>query len=151
MTNEIKSPSSGDTEPLVKEIILNASIQKVWKAITDKDEMKNWYFELDEFKPEVGFEFQFYGETESCRYLHLCKVTEVITEKKITYSWKYDGYSGNSHVTFELFKDGDKTRLKLTHDGAETIPNDVPDLSKENFLKGWDHIIDISLKEYLEK
>ena len=137
-------------EPFVIERTFNAPVEKVWKAITDKNEMKQWYFDLAEFKPEVGFEFQFEGGTENKRYLHLCKVTEVLPQKKLTYSWRYDGYEGNSFVTFELFSEGEKTRLKLTHAGLETFPAN-PDFAKENFVAGWNHIIGKSLPEYLEK
>ena len=56
------------------------------------------------------------------QWLHLCKVIEVIPMKKLTYSWSYDGYEGNSFVTFELFSEENKTRLKLTHEGLETFP-----------------------------
>ena len=138
-------------EPLVKEITLNASVQKVWTAITDKDAMKNWYFEVEEFKPEVGFEFQFWGESEGTKYLHLCKVTEAASEKKLAYSWKYDGYTGESLVTFELFAEGDKTRLKLTHEGIETFPTEVFGLAREGFEEGWNYILNTALKNYLEK
>jgi len=139
------------TEPFVKEITLNAPASKVWKAISDKDEMKQWYFDLPEFKAEIGFEFQFYGGEEDKLYLHLCKVTEVIPGKKLTYSWRYDGYSGISFVTFELFEEGNKTRLKLTHAGLESFPADNPDLARKNFEMGWNQIIGESLKNYLEK
>ncbi len=68
----------------VTERIYNATVDKVWKAITDKDQMKQWYFDLAEFWPEAGFEFQFYGQgKEGEQYLHLCKITEVIKEKKL--------------------------------------------------------------------
>ena len=30
--------------------------------------MKQWYFDLAEFKPEVGFKFQFMGGTEDNQY-----------------------------------------------------------------------------------
>lgn len=139
-------------EPFVIERTFNASVEKVWKAITDKNEMKKWYFDLAEFKPEVGFEFQFLGGTEEKKWLHLCKITEVIEQKKITYSWRYDGYAGISFVTFELFPDGINTRLKLTHAGLESFPVDiVPEFKKENFVEGWNYIIGTSLKDYLEK
>ena len=46
-------------EPFVIERTFNASKEKVWKAITNKNEMKLWYFDLEEFKPEIGFEFRF--------------------------------------------------------------------------------------------
>ena len=143
-TDQIKSG------PLVVERTYNVPINKVWQALTEKDKMKQWYFDLKEFRPEVGFEFQFTGGNEEHTFLHLCKVTEVITGKKLTHSWTYDGYPGESFVTFELFDEGDKTRLKLTHAGLETFPA-TPDFKRENFQMGWTDIIGRSLKEYLEK
>ena len=139
-----------ETTPFVIERTYNAPADKVWQAITDKDKMKQWYFDLKEFKPEVGFEFQFLGGSKEKSYLHLCKITEVITGRKLTHSWQYDGYPGESFVTFELFPEGDKTRLKLTHAGLETFPAEK-DFSRESFTKGWTHIIGKSLPEYLEK
>jgi uncharacterized protein YndB with AHSA1/START domain len=141
-----------NNEPFVIEKTFNASVEKVWKAITNKEDMKQWYFDLAEFKPEVGFEFQFEGGDECKRYLHLCKITEVITNKKLTYSWRYDGFPGNSFVTFELFPEGHKTRLKLTHEGLESFAaSNNPDLDKKNFAEGWNSIIGKSLAEFLEK
>lgn len=125
---------------------------RVWKALTDKDEMKLWYFDLPDFKPEVGCEFQFMGgPSDDRQYKHLCRVAEVVPDKKIAYSWQYEGYQGNTLVSFELFDEGAHTRLKLTHEGLETFPADVPDLAKENFVEGWTWIIGTSLKEYLDK
>ena len=112
--------------------------------------MKQWYFDIEKFKPEVGFEFRFEGRNENKSYLHLCKITEVIPGKKLTYSWRYDGYKGISFVTFELFEENDKTRLKLTHEGLETFPINNPDFAKENFVEGWTQIIGSLLKEYVE-
>ena len=137
-------------EPFVIERTYNATAAKVWHAITDKNQMKQWYFDLKEFKPEVGFEFQFYGGTPEKQWLHLCKVTEVIPMKKLAYSWRYDNYEGNSFVTFELFPEENKTKLKLTHSALETFP-DIPELRKENFAKGWTSLIGTSLNEFLEK
>lgn len=137
--------------PFVIERTFNALIEKVWKAITDKIAMKQWYFDLAEFKPVVDFEFEFSGGPPEKEYLHKCKVTEVIPGKKLTYSWRYEGYEGISYVTFELFPEGNKTRVKLTHAGLETFPASNPDLAKKNFAEGWTDIIGRSLKEFLEK
>ena len=138
-------------EPFVIERTYNAPAATVWKAITHKSDMKQWYFDLKEFRPEVGFEFRFPGGPEDGpQYLHVCVVTEVIPDKKLTYSWRYDGYEGISYVTWELFEEGNKTRLKLTHAGLETFP-DNPDFARKNFEAGWTHIIGTSLKEFLEK
>ena len=138
-------------EPLVFERTFNAPIGKVWNAITDPAEMKQWYFDLPGFTPEVGYEFQFEGGPPDKVYLHLCEVTEVIPQRKLQYSWRYDGYAGNSLLTFELFPEGEKTRLRLTHEGLETFPKDNPDLVQENFNAGWTEIIHTNLKDFLEK
>jgi uncharacterized protein YndB with AHSA1/START domain len=139
-------------EPVIVERTLNAPVEIVWKAITNNEQMKQWYFQLKEFKPEVGFEFHFSGGPDKeHQYLHICKITEVVLNKKITYSWRFDGYKGISYVTFELLEEGDKTRLKLTHFGLETFPQDIPDFQRRNFEIGWIHIIGKSLKEFVEK
>ncbi|MDB5018007.1 MAG: hypothetical protein JWQ84_2839 [Mucilaginibacter sp.] len=145
--NQIKM----ETTPFVIERTYNVPAEKVWQAITNKDKMRQWYFDLKEFKPEVGFEFQFYGGSKDEQYLHLCKITEVIAGKKLKHSWQYDGIPGESYVTFELFAEDDKTRLRLTHEGLETFPQNKPDFARESFSKGWTYIIGTSLPEYLER
>jgi len=103
------------------------------------------------FVPEPDFEFRFTGgPSPEKQYLHLCRITDVVPEKRLTYSWRYDGCAGNSFVTFELKEEKGGTRLRLTHSGIETFPKDNPDLAKNNFVEGWNHIVNISLKNYLE-
>ncbi len=138
-------------EPFVIERTMNAPTEKVWKAITDKEQMKQWYFDLAEFKPEVGFEFSFVGGSKEKSYVHLCKITEVVPGKKLQYSWRYEEYPGNSFVTFELFPEGNGTRLKLTHEGLETFPTDNKDFARSSFEAGWTHIIGKSIIEFVEK
>src|SRR5881396_1265886 len=137
------------TEAVVIEWTFHTPVARVWKALTDADEMRVWYFDLKEFKPEVGFEFEFTVEHEGVRYHHLCKVTEAIPQKKLAYTWRYKGHEGDSLVAFELFADGDKTRLKLTHQGLETFPK-TPAFARKNFEEGWTQIIGSSLKEFVE-
>jgi len=137
-------------EALVVERVFNAPVEKIWGALTDKTQMKLWYFDLAEFKAEVGFEFQFEGGKDGRVYLHLCRVTEVITHKKLKYSWRYEGYEGISFVTFELTSEGNGTRLKLTHEGLDTFPMNNPDFARENFAEGWNYIVNTSLRNYLE-
>ena len=137
------------TEAVVIERTFNAPIARVWKALTDAEDMRRWYFELKEFKPEVGFEFEFTVEHEGVKYCHLCKITEVIPQKKLAYTWRYRGHEGDSLVTFELFADGNKTRLKLIHEGLETFPK-LPSFARKRFMEGWTQIIGSSLKEFVE-
>jgi len=138
------------TEAVIVESTLNAPVTRVWQALTDVDQMRQWYFDLKEFKPEPGFEFEFVVEHEGNTYHHLCRVTDVIPEKKIAYTWRYKGKPGDSLVTFELFGEGKRTRLKLTHSGIETFPK-TPAYARKNFEAGWTEIIGSELKRFVEK
>jgi hypothetical protein len=53
-------------------------------------------------------------------------------------------------VIFELFPEGEKTKLRLTHEGVESFGTDNPDLAKENFMEGWKSIIGTSIKKFVE-
>jgi uncharacterized protein YndB with AHSA1/START domain len=133
------------------ERIFDAPVSVLWKALTNKAEMKKWYFDLEEFKAEVGFKFSFTGgPTPDRQYVHLCEVTEVIPQQKLVYSWAYEGYSGMSYVTFELSPLDNKTLFKLKHTGIETFPQAQPDFAIFNFNVGWNGLINKSLEAYVE-
>lgn len=136
-------------DTITVEATYDAPVSKVWKAFTDDKEMKKWYFDIPGFNPEKDFEFQFTGGTKEHTYLHLCKILEVIPEKKLAHTWRYKGYEGNTVVTIQLFSEGNKTGIKLTHEGLESFP-DNPDFAKNNFVNGWNEIIKTNLKKYLE-
>jgi uncharacterized protein YndB with AHSA1/START domain len=139
-------------QPFVIERTYNAPVEKVWKAITDKDQMKEWYFDLAEFTPEVGFEFTFVGKGHKGeQYIHRCKILEVIPQKKLTHTWTYENHPGYSTVTFELFSEGAQTRVKLTHTGLESFPQNNPDFAKESFAEGWTELVGKLLRQYVEK
>ncbi len=136
---------------VIKEYGYKTAPEKVWKALTVKEEMKLWYFDLEEFNAEVGFEFRFWGGTENRQYLHNCKITEVVDGKKLCYTWSYDGIPGETILCFEIEQtDKETTKLKLSHSGFETFPKDNPDLALKNFDEGWTSILGTSLKNYLE-
>ena len=136
--------------PVVKEVILDAPVSRVWQALTDKEQLKQWCFEMDAFQPVEGFKFQFYGEKDGVKFLHLCEVLEVVTEKKIKWLWTYRDVPGDTYVSFELFPQGEQTRLRLTHEGLEKLPQDQ-NYAKPNFIAGWNEIIGVLLPNYLNR
>src|SRR5436305_8147854 len=99
-------------EAVIIERTLNAPVAQVWKALSDVDQMRQRYFDLKEFKPEVGFQFEFIVEHEGTSYHHLCRVTEVVPQQKIAYTWRYEDEPGDPLVAIELCPENDKTRLK---------------------------------------
>ena len=144
------STKTESAEAVIIERTFNAPVARVWKALTDVDQMREWYFDLKEFKPEVGFEFDFAVEHEGEKHHHLCKVMEVTPQKRIAYTWRYKGEPGDSLVTIELFPESNMTRVRLTHEGLETFPK-KPAYARKNFEQGWTAIIGTELKKFVEQ
>lgn len=121
------------------------------KRLPNFKEKKQWFFEeIHAFKPEIGFKTQFIIHVETRKFTHLWKITEVIPQKKITYNWKYKEYTGDSVVTYELVEKKDTVQLKLSHIIIEEFPDDIPELSQESGISGWNYFIKNTLKKHLE-
>lgn len=142
--------STLDGAAFTLERLMNAPTEKVWKALTDSSEMKKWYFDIPGFRATPGFRFQFTGQGHKGDiYLHHCTVLEVIPGHKLVHSWTYEDQPGYSVLTWELFPEGEKTRLVLTHEGLESFPRDNPDFATDSFRKGWNQLVTESLAAYL--
>lgn len=139
-------------QPIVVEQTFNTTIKIVWSAITEIDQMRQWFFNnIEDFKAEIGFKTQFNVTSEKRNFLHLWTITEVEPFKKIVYNWNYKEYSGNSFVYFELFEEKNKTKLKVTSIVTEAFPKNIPEFEPESCRAGWNYIIKQNLKKYLEK
>jgi uncharacterized protein YndB with AHSA1/START domain len=135
--------------PFVMEQAYDAPIQKVWQALTDENKMRDWYFpQLKKFKPVIGFELVF--TNDGSPYQKEWRVTKVVGGRELAHSWTYKSYPGNSEVTFELFEEGSKTRLKLTHTGLSSFPSD-PHFARHRFEDGWKQILGANLKNHLNR
>ncbi len=139
-----------DTTPIIVEQTLEASRAVVWDAITRADLMRKWYFEqIEDFRPEVGFETRFTVEHEGKSYRHVWRVTEVVPLQRLTYSWQYEGLPGQGSTMWELSgADGD-VQLKLTNVGLHSFPQDDPAFSRESCQGGWRYFLGERLPAFL--
>ena len=140
-----------NNQSIVKEVSINAPVARVWKAITTKEEMKQWCFDIKDFEPVVGYEFRFSGGKDGESFVHICVVKEVIEHKKLSYSWSYESMPDIvTLVTIELFEESSKlTRVKLTHEGVDKFPQDK-NFARGNFESGWTEISKL-LKTHAEQ
>ena len=129
-----------------------APISKVWDAISNKDTMKKWYFDIPDFELKLGHEFNFWaGPPDGKEWHHRCVIRVLIPEKILSHSWTYPGYAGETLVTWELIKVSDElTQVNFCHEFLVPFPEEVDELRQENFQEGWTYIINIGLKEFLE-
>jgi uncharacterized protein YndB with AHSA1/START domain len=129
------------------EQVYNAPVQTLWQALTDAAHIRAWYFpQLQQFKPVIDFEILF--TDDGSPYQKEWRVTKIIPFRLLAHSWTYKNYPGYSEVTFELFEESDQTRLKLTHTGIGSFPDDLH-FARDRFENGWKQILRTNLKNHL--
>ena len=139
------------SEPVVVEQAFAVPRETLWNAITEREQMVQWFFDnIPEFRAEVGFETQFDIESGGRNFRHLWKITEAVSPQRIVYDWRYEGMPGVGKVTFELFAEGSGSRLRVTNEGLESFPQDVPEFTRESAQGGWEYLIQGTLRQYLE-
>ena len=127
----------------------NCSIEVLWNAISNPNAMKDWYFDVKGFELEVGNKFEFYAD----EYLHECTIVDIFLYHKLSYLWIYPFYDGESKVTFNLHtvENENLTELELVHEGVASFPQDDANFSRNSFEAGLEDILEIALREYVEK
>lgn len=131
---------------------MNAPVEKVWNALTDKSQMKEWYFDIPDFELGLHNEFNFYEPGGECKYHHHGEILEIEPHAKLKHTWSYPEISKEKTlVKWELEGDGDATNVTLTHKGIENFDHLGKDFQHDSFEAGWNELVKKSLKEYVEK
>lgn len=139
-------------EPVVVTEVYNAPIDKVWAALTDKDAMKNWYFDIPNFLLRKGAVFDFFEPGDNKKYYHRCQILDFELNKFLHYTWTHPNHSkGSSDLLWTLEDLGATTKLSIQHKGLENLADAGKDFQKSNYEEGWKTILGKSLKKYLEE
>ena len=122
----------------------------VWLAITEVDQMRQWFFEnIPAFEARVGFKTQFNVHNEGRDFMHLWEIVEVRPGTRIVYDWRYANLPGEGSVVFELSEQDDRILLTLTNTILENFPQDMAEFTDEACRGGWSYFINDRLKTYL--
>jgi uncharacterized protein YndB with AHSA1/START domain len=127
------------------EIMIDASVAKVWQALTQVEHLKKMELVSDDVivDPRIGGRYSFgWSESEDSQTDGPGYITEWEQEERLSYSW----YGGrDSIIRWELFKLGDSTtRIRFTHSGLIFSFADA-----WSYKLGWaDHLLE--LKRYLK-
>ncbi|NNE27847.1 MAG: SRPBCC domain-containing protein [Saprospiraceae bacterium] len=129
--------------PISVSIITQAPKAFIWKALTDLDTMKAWYFSnIDQFKAEVGSKSSFLVENEGRQFTHTWEVIEVTQEASITYTWNYPEYPGFAEVSFNITVIDEHTnKVTVSLVVLEDYPQDIPEFKRESCIGGWEYFM----------
>jgi uncharacterized protein YndB with AHSA1/START domain len=128
---------------IVEELTIEATPQRVWRAITEPDEIVQWWAFEARVKPEVGSlgEFRFRPPAGVLQF----EMAELDQDEKVRWISRQGSpqWAGTS-VTWQLMPVHNGTKLIFTHDGFAQV-----DEAYERTRGNWQYFL-ASLKSYLE-
>ena len=138
-------------ENIEKKITINVPVARVWKALTNADELGNWMLMPTTFKPEIGNQFLFQADAnENWDGKIHCKILEIETNKKLAFTWNSQMINAETLVTIHLKDLNEKTELTLIHSGWEKLPANAEQM-KQAHNEGWNLRIAEKLPQLVEK
>lgn len=131
-------------------ININASVSKVWEALTTPELIKQYFFGTEAISDwKVGSPLHFKGIWEEKEYLDKGIILEIIPEKLFRYSY-LSSFSGledkienYANITYSLTAEPTSTKLVVTQDNIESKEK------LEHSEKGWEFVLS-GLKKILE-
>jgi uncharacterized protein YndB with AHSA1/START domain len=131
-----------DYDIIKKEIVINASVDKVFSALIDPEQLTQWFPNIATIEPRIGGKifFRFSKEVTKEKKDHdvIGVIINIIPNKELSYTWNFTtkpDYSKETIVTWKLDQlDKDKTKLTLVHGGFTNADK----LQYDEHNEGWD-------------
>ncbi|MDH3302366.1 MAG: TIGR03086 family metal-binding protein [Acidimicrobiia bacterium] len=124
------------TDPIVVERLLDTNTEETFALLTEPERLRRWLAVSASVDLRVGGEYRML-----CVPGHAAvgQVTEIEPGKRVVYSWGWHGDDevppGSSSLIVELEPDGERTRVRLTHEGLVGV-------WAERHLDGWNQHLD---------
>jgi uncharacterized protein YndB with AHSA1/START domain len=100
-----------------------ASVERVFKAWTDANQLGQWFAPTDDYTTtasvdlRVGHEYRIAIVHKGGNVHNVVGTYRVIEPpRKLVYTWRWDGASADTLVTVDFTPDGDATKVTITHD-----------------------------------
>jgi len=137
--------------PILVERTYAASPGQVWEALTDKEKLTLWYFEIPDFELEKGRKFDFYESKGVNRYHYQIEILDFKPNELLQYAWSHPTESqGKSVVTWYLIPRGNATAVRVIHEGIDSFSDAGTLLERAKYERGWNNIMGTSLANFLE-
>lgn len=138
-------------DKIEREVVIQAPISKVWKAITDPAQFRCWFSE----DVEGDFELDSQPVLDEGKYGKV-RIAIVGREEPDYFAWRWvsgmefvpEGFLGNplemphTLVEFRLAAEGKATRLHLTESGFAGLPEKYAAENLNDNTGGWEYMLD---------
>ena len=121
---------------LVREIMIDATPETIWPFLTDPTKHVEWLGTAADIDPRPGGVYRVLvggKNASSGEYVEVVPMEKVV----FTFGWDVEGHPippGSTTIEISLHREGDKTRVRLTHRG-------LPDDAVSDHGRGWEHYL----------
>lgn len=140
-----------------KDIVIEAPVSRVWRAITDADEFSAWFGVKLESPFAVGAEMQ--GMMTNPKYAHIrLKLTVETIEPETRFAYRWLPYALDPEVdysketpttvTFHLSPTEAGTHLRVTECGFDKVPEWRRELAFKMNSSGWEQQV-VRIQRYV--
>lgn len=133
-------------------ITVRGTAAEIWRALTDSDDIENWWSDEVVLEPRVGGKFQeAWEDDEGNKGLATGKVLSLQAKKNITFTWREKVWpkEAQTECTFTIEDEGSKRILTVKHVGWGSLPEKSRVQIMKDFQVGWDYHLK-ELKSYLD-
>jgi uncharacterized protein YndB with AHSA1/START domain len=141
-----------ETLAVERTVLINAPIQQVWSAVTDPEQLKEWYapgcsWEIPALQPGATVKFH---NTETD--IQLATIESVEPLREFSLRWQLDPmHPGLTLLNrFLLESENDSTRVTVSQTGYESLPDGMRQQTLDQDAQAYTAIAE-SLKTYLER
>lgn len=132
---------------------IRATASEIWGALTDSDELENWWSEDVKLEPRVGGAFvEIWEEDEGKPQRASGKVLSVKLKQEISFTWKEKDWpkEAQTQCTFKISDNKSQRTVTVLHVGWESLPENKRKKLIEDFAIGWKFHLK-ELKAYLDE
>ena len=111
------------------------AIDKVWKAITETDQVSKWLAPTN-FKAEVGSKYELHSEEAKCNVV--AGEVKVATPYTLIYSWVALNHKEvETEVKWNLTEENNGTTISMVHSGILKYEKQAAEAMFGSFSGGW--------------
>lgn len=147
-----KSGEESNSQEISITITVKATAAEIWRALTDTDDLENWWGDDVALEPKVGGKFREAWEDDNGdEQLASGKVLSLVPNKSITFTWREKNWDAkqSTECTYVIEDKGKTRTMTVTHKGWDSFPEKQGAKLLKDFQVGWKYHMQ-ELKAYLD-
>ena len=139
------------------DVRIEAPPERVWRALATADVWRHWFNAQTQLEPRLGGRFRVEGSHAGMPYVFVGVVVAFDPPKEIAVTWIPAGTDWpfpdvHSIVRFTCEAEGSGTRVRVSHEGFERLPEPFRTKEFGDFSRGWSADEELAwLREYVER